>query len=102
MKKVIKDNWFTITAGIMLLLAILPIWPYSYFQILRWVVTGVAIYNANRSNESNETYWLFIMGVIAILFNPIFPFYFQKETWQILDLIGAILFLISLFKKHER
>jgi len=82
----------------MLILAVPTIWPYSYFQILRWVVTGVAIYNTYAAREFKRKDWMVIMGIIAILFNPILPFYFQKETWVILDLIASIFMFISIFK----
>lgn len=96
--KIIKQNWFTLIAGIMLLLAIPPIWTYSYYQILRWVVSGVACYNAYRANEEKETRWLIIMVVIAILFNPIATFHFAKGTWVILNLVASILMFTSIFK----
>lgn len=99
--KQIKENWFTITAGVMLLLAIPAIWPYSYFQILRWVVTGVAIYNAYTANKLEKTQWVFIMVGIAILFNPLFPIYFQKETWVVLDLISSVLMFISIININK-
>jgi hypothetical protein len=99
MKKIIKENWFTVIAGAMLLLAIPSIWPYSYFQILRWVVMSVALYNAFYTDyESKKSKWVFIMGAIAILFNPIFPIYFQKETWVVLDLIASVLMFVSINK----
>ena len=98
MKKIIKENWFTIIAGIMLLLAIPTIFPYGYFQILRWVVAGVALYNAYTAYESKRNAWVLIMGAIAVLFNPIFPIYFQKETWVILDLIVSIIMFVSIIK----
>jgi uncharacterized membrane protein HdeD (DUF308 family) len=98
MKKFIEKNWFNIIAGVMLILAVPAIWPYSYFQILRWVVMGVAIYNAYTARELKRNGWVVIMGIIAILFNPILPFYFQKGTWVILDLIASIFMFISIFK----
>lgn len=98
MNKNIKENWFTVVAGIMLLLAIPAIWPYSYFQILRWVVTGVALYNAYFAHEFKNNTWVLIMIIIAILFNPISPIYLQKETWVYLDLVAAVLMFVSLSK----
>lgn len=98
MIKFIKENWITIITGIMLLLAIPPIWPYEYYQILRWIVMGVAIYNTYTANKQNKTQWTFTMGAIAILFNPIFPIYLQKEIWVILDLITSILMFVSIAK----
>jgi len=98
MIKNIKENWFTMVAGVMLLLAIPAIWPYSYFQILRWVVAMVAIYNAIRANKLNKVQWVYTMGAIAILFNPLFPIHFEKETWVVLDLIVSIIMFISIAK----
>lgn len=103
MKKFIKENWFKILAGLMLLLAIpTGIWPYSYYQILRWVVTIVALYSAYSAYKIQNTKWLYIMGAIAILFNPIAPIYLKKETWQVLDFITAGVFFISLKKIYVR
>lgn len=98
MSKFIKENWITVFTGIILLLAIPPIWPYSYFQILRWIVMFVAIYNTYLAYKSKTKAWIFIMGAIAILFNPIAPIYFQKETWVVLDLITSILMFVSIIK----
>lgn len=40
----------------------------------------------------------FFDGGIAILFNPIIPVHLTKDIWVIIDLIVAILFLVSIFK----
>lgn len=94
-----KQKWFTIVVGLMLLLAIpSDIWPYSYYQILRWVVTIVALYSAYSAYKIKSTKWVYIMGAIAILFNPIAPIFLDKGTWQILDFITAGIFFVSLRK----
>ncbi|MEI8328041.1 MAG: DUF6804 family protein [Candidatus Taylorbacteria bacterium] len=98
MSKYIRENWYSILAGIMLLLAIPSVWPYSYFQLLRWVVMVVAIYNAYTANKREKTQWVYIMGAIAILFNPIFPIFFSKGTWIVLDLIATIVMFVSATK----
>ena len=97
-QKLLKENWFIVIAGIMLLLAIPAIWPYGYYQILRWVVAVVSAYNAYLAHESKQNEWMFIMGAIAVLFNPIAPIFLQKQTWMILDLATAILMFISISK----
>ncbi len=94
----IKQNWFTIITGVMLLLAIPAIWPYSYFQLLRWVVAIVALYNAYTAYESKKSEWVVIMVAIAILFNPVSPIFLQKQTWVILDLISSIVMFVSISK----
>jgi len=96
--KAIKEDWFTILAGIMLLLAIPAVWPYGYFQLLRWVVMIVALYNAYLAYELKNNTWVIIMGSIAVLFNPIAPFYLDKSTWVILDFIASIVMFVSIDK----
>ena len=88
----------SIIAGAMLLLAIPSIWPYGFFQILRWVVTGIAIYNGNIAHKIHSGFWLWTMVIIAILFNPIIPIHLAKETWIVIDLVPAILFITSIWK----
>ncbi|MFC1594891.1 DUF6804 family protein [Patescibacteria group bacterium] len=89
-------NILSIVAVAMLLLAIPSIWPYAYFQVLRWVVMGVAIFNAYLAYHSNIKTWLWIMVVIAVLFNPIMPLYLGKDMWVVIDIITALLFFISI------
>lgn len=98
MQKYIKQNWFTILVGIMLLLAIPSIWPYSYYQLLRWVVTMVACYNVYLAHESKQNNWMIIMGIIAVLFNPIAPIHLDKSTWGFLDLIASGVMFYSVNK----
>jgi hypothetical protein len=84
---------------VMLLLAIpYGVWPYGYYILLRWVVTGTALFVLWTAYDSKKTPWLWIMGVVALLFNPIAPIYLDKDTWVVIDFIVAGLFLISIFK----
>jgi len=82
----------------MLLLAIPAIWPYGYYTLLRWVVTATAIFLVWITYNLKKTFWLVLMGLVAVLFNPLIPIYLDKETWVIIDFIVAILFLVSIFK----
>ena len=98
-KETIKyENIASGVSVIMLLLAIPTFWAYGYYVLLRWVVTISAVFLLSLAYESKKTFWLFLMGIVAILFNPIIPVHLDKETWIIIDLIAAILFLISIFK----
>ncbi len=74
--------------------------PYSYYQILRWVVCGFTAYCAYLAYEKKDNTWTWIFSIIAVLFNPIVPFYFERETWQIIDVITAVIIFVSIFKKN--
>lgn len=97
MKEKIKyKNIAVIIAAIILLLAIPSIWPYGYYQFLRLAITAIAIFVAYLAYELEKKSWMWLMAVIAILFNPIIPFYLDKEIWVVIDIIVATIFLISL------
>ena len=98
----IRQNWFVLIA-VLVLFGALSNMPYGYFQLLRWVVCSVGIYSAYINSESKHDTWAWVFGIIAVLFNPIRPFYFKRDTWQILDIVSGVIFLVSIFsfKKKE-
>ena len=102
MKQKIKTwfryNWFKILA-ILFLLGAFGDNPYSYYQILRWVILGTSGYSAYLAYNSGRKIWTWIFGIIALLFNPVIPFYFARGTWQVIDIIVAIIFFVSIFNK---
>ncbi len=98
MNTIIKENWFKILAVILLLWA-LGDHPYGYYQFLRWTIMILGAYSAYLSYENKKIAWAWIFAITAIAFNPIIPFYLSKETWQIFDFVGAVVFLISFFIK---
>lgn len=78
--------------GVMLLLAIPPIWPYVYYQLLRWIVALTAAFVAYSAYEDEKVSWIGVMVGVAILFNPIVPIELSKPTWVLLDLAVAGIF----------
>ncbi|OIO54797.1 hypothetical protein AUJ46_02310 [Candidatus Peregrinibacteria bacterium CG1_02_54_53] len=93
-----KNMRIIIVGTALMLFLALADFPYAYYQILRWVVCGVAAYSAYNAHEHRSIVWTWIFGVVAILFNPIAPIHFQRETWMTLDVAAAVIFLISLFR----
>lgn len=80
----------------MLLLATPSVWPYGYYQLLRWVVSIVGISNAYQVYKLKLNGWMITMITVVILFNPIAPITFSKGTWILFDLvIAVIMFAIS-------
>jgi hypothetical protein len=93
----LQQNWFKILATLFLLGA-LGDSPYGYYQFLRWVVSAAGAYSAYLYYKLGNKAWAWTFGIIAVLFNPIIPFTFQRGTWQFVDVIVAIIFLTSIFK----
>ena len=77
--------------------AALPL-PYGYYQFLRLVACGVFAFGAYVTHEKGETVLPWLLGGIALLFNPIFPVYLDRSIWFILDVVVALILLINIKK----
>ena len=95
----IKENWFKFLASLLLLIALLQM-PYDYYQFLRWFITVASVFSVYTLAIRNEPIYMWFFIVLAILFNPIEPFHLQRETWKIIDILGATVFLSSAFYKN--
>ena len=79
------------TCAILLVLAVIPIWPYGFYIVLRVVVWAVSIYVAVMGKElsrSNRT----LAVLIAVLFNPISIVSLSRPVWFPIDLTVAYYF----------
>lgn len=80
-----------------ILLGALGRWPYGYYQLLRWVTCGVAVYVAFLAYAWEKKWATYLFGFIAVLFNPLLPIYLSREIWQPIDVICALLFVAVTF-----
>jgi len=71
--------------------------PYGYFTLLRFIVCVVAAYCTYAAYSQKNEQWTWTFGAIAVLFNPIIPFHLNRQIWSIIDVISAIVLLISIF-----
>lgn len=86
---------FSKIATIALLIAVIPVWPYFFYQALKLVVFGATAFSAYLYHKERNKKWMLIMIGIAIVFNPINPFYFGHFLWSIADLVVAWLIYSS-------
>ena len=91
---------FSKIAAIALLVAVIPIWPYFFYQALKLVIFGAAAFSAYLYHKEKNKGWMMTMIGIAIVFNPINPLYFGHFLWSIVDIVVAILFFKS--PKHYK
>ena len=76
---------FLVVPGVMLIVAAFPL-PYGYYTLLRLVVTvcsGVLCF----AYFKNSSAWYILFGMVALLFNPLFPVHLDKVIWAVLDLV---------------
>ena len=91
-----------LVASIFLFIAVADL-PFGYYKFMRLVVFLSAIYTCYisyiKSAKINFGVWSF--GLIAILFNPVFPFYFGRSGWKTTDVIVGLIFVVSTFIIRE-
>ena len=73
-------------------LTLLP-WEYGYFIFLRLVVTACSVVIAFKVWKNGEI-WGPIFAAMALLFNPIIRVSFGFNTWLIIDLVAAVIFIL--------
>lgn len=80
-----------------ILLGALADWPYGYYQLLRLVTCGIAIYIAYTAYAWKKIWVVWLFGFIALLFNPLIPIHLSRELWQPINVICALLFAVVAF-----
>lgn len=78
----------------MCLIALLPL-PYGYYQLLRLVVTGASCFLAYGLWATGGRASPVILGLIAAIYNPVFPIYFVRSIWFWINIGSAILFGVA-------
>lgn len=82
---------------VLLFLAVAGRWPYGFYIFLRLVVCGSAAYLAYAAHSLNYRVWVWLMGTIALLFNPLVRIPMARANWQVVDFVTALVFAASLF-----
>jgi len=93
----LKINSIFLIAGIALFIALGDV-PYAYYQLLRFFICGVGAYGAYLTYQQKKTGWTWILGIVALIFNPFVKFHLAKEAWKFMDFIGGMIFLVYFFK----
>jgi uncharacterized membrane protein YccC len=70
-------------------------WPYGYYQLLRWVTCGAAVFVAFMAYNWKKLWATYLFVFIAVLFNPLIPIHLNRELWQMIDSICALLFVVA-------
>src|SRR3990172_2918282 len=91
-----KIRQILVSISIVLLIgALIGGWPYIFYKVLRIVVFTVAIFLCYIAGKSNQPPWIVMFGIIALLFNPVFPVHLSRNLWMLIDLFAIIAFAVS-------
>jgi hypothetical protein len=82
--------------------AALLIWAYGrhryiFYQLVKLVVVGVTVYGAFYAHTLKAKTWMVVFVIIAVLFNPFVPVHLNRHTWEVFDLAGAAILVVSIF-----
>jgi len=76
--------------------------PYGYYIILRWIVCSIFAYCAFRTYRTKNESWTWIFGVNAAVYNPIFPLHLGRAVWSVVNIVSAVLIIVSLFTLKKK
>ncbi len=99
----IKRIWLpqAIASG-MLLWALNPINPYGYYVLLHFVCCGIFVYLAVHAFLLKKQAWLWVFGITAIVYNPIFHLHFTREVWFVVNIVTIGIAVASIFDIRKR
>jgi len=86
----------------MLLLALYPENPYAYYILLRWVCCAVFVYLAFQSLERDKIGWVWVLGITALIYNPILRVHLNRELWSVINVVTIGIALTSIFALREK
>ena len=88
--------WFLPT--VLLVAALAPL-PYGYYTLMRIVVCAAAGFLAwaHFGREGGVGAWSVLLGLVAVLFNPIIPIHLSRGIWAPIDIGAAVIFGVNFF-----
>lgn len=72
--------------------------PIEFYSLLRIVVFIGSIAVVANEFGKGFSFWIFVFGFLALLFNPFLPVYLKsKSIWILIDLLAGLLFLVKVY-----
>jgi len=95
-ERTMKRIWIPqVIAGVMLLWALNPENPYGYYILLRWVCCAAFAYLALKAFAQGKEGWVWVLGVTAVVYNPIIRIHLTREIWSVVNVVTIIIAAIS-------
>lgn len=81
----------------MLLWALNPENPYGYYILLRWVCCAAFAYLAIQALAQEKGGWVWILGVTAVVYNPIIRIHLTRDIWSVINVATIAIAIASIF-----
>lgn len=91
-------------AAICLLLigALYPGNPYIYYVLLRWISCPLLAYLTSSAAQQGFKIWAWLLGTLAVLYNPILPVHASRPLWTGANLVTMIVLAVSISTLRRR
>lgn len=81
----------------MLLWALNPDNPYGYYILLRWACCAIFAYLTLQAVTHEQKGWGWILGIIAVVYNPILRVHLTREIWSSVNVATIVVAVTSVF-----
>ena len=86
---------------VMLGIALLPIRWYGYYVLLKLVVCGGCGFLAANAYDDGRKHLVWLLGGLAVLYNPIIRFPLGRELWMVINVL-TIIVLVAVMKSTKQ
>jgi len=86
---------------IMLLWALNRNNSYEYYTLLHWVCCGVFSYLAFLFFKQKKQGWIWVLGITALFYNPIFPVHLNRELWSLVNVVTIIILIGTIVSEYR-
>jgi hypothetical protein len=93
-----RTNVVLLLVALAVTVALIPSLPYGYYSMMRWPVCGLCAWLALSSYRDEQEAWAWIWGIVAGVYNPIFPVHASRETWSIVNAVTIVIVAFFGFK----
>jgi hypothetical protein len=92
-----KPSWIPqASASLMLLIALNPDNPYSYYTVMRFVCCGCFIFLAILASEQKLARLPQVFGVLAVIYNPLIRIHLDRSFWSVVNIVTICIALASI------
>ncbi len=74
----------------------------SYYVLLRFIVCVSFIYLTLTAYTRDHLNWIWVLGALTLLYNPVFPVKLSREVWSAVNLIAIFLIGITIWLFRDK
>jgi hypothetical protein len=81
----------------MLAWALVPSNPYGYYLLLRVVICGICAFLAFVAHARQQTGWVWVLGISAVVYNPFGRVHLTREIWTVVNVVTIVLLAVTIW-----